>query len=106
MAPLTNCLRKGEFSSNARAQAAFDQIKGLMFQVTHQAQDWAVSSVKGVILLPFTVKSLTEAMKYLHTQCHLHPKHAKWVGYLQSFQFCLKHKPGIDNRVADALTRR
>jgi len=36
----------------------------------------------------------------------LNHKHAKWVEYLQSFMFVLKHIDGQANKVVDALSRR
>eukprot|EP00253_Pinus_taeda_P001495 PITA_01495 len=39
-------------------------------------------------------------------QQKLNHKHAKWVEYLQSFTFILKHISGQANKVADALRRR
>ncbi|XP_050217488.1 uncharacterized protein LOC126668325 [Mercurialis annua] len=47
-----------------------------------------------------------EALKHLHRQDKVSPRHATWVAYLQRFTFVVKHKAGVTNRVADALSRR
>jgi len=39
-------------------------------------------------------------------QHKLNQKHTKWVKYLQSFNFVLKHISGQANKVVDALSRR
>ena len=39
-------------------------------------------------------------------QHKLNHKHAKWVEYLQSFTFVLKHISGQANKLADALSRK
>ena len=36
----------------------------------------------------------------------LNRKHAKWVEYLQSFTFVIKHISGQANKVANVLSRR
>ena len=32
--------------------------------------------------------------------------HARWVSYIQRFDFLIKHQAGKENRVADALSRK
>ena len=59
-------------------------------------------------LLPkeFVLYSDHEALKYLRTQHKLSARHEKWVEFLQTFQFVLKHKSRLLNKVADSLGRR
>lgn len=57
-------------------------------------------------LLPqeFVTFSDHETLRYLSSQKKLNSRHAKWVKFLQEYIFVLKHKVGIKNMVADALS--
>ena len=45
-------------------------------------------------------------MKQINSQVSINRMHARWVAYIQHFHFTLKHKSGVTNKVADALSRR
>ena len=47
-----------------------------------------------------------EALQYLNSQGKLNQRHLKWVEFMQSYTFVLKHRSGMSNRVVDALSRR
>ena len=54
----------------------------------------------------FTLYSDHDALRFLHSQKKLNARHARWNEILQEFTFSLRHKPGRDNKVADALSCR
>jgi len=58
-------------------------------------------------LLPheFVVYSDHEALKHWNSQSNINPKHARWIEYISEYSFVLKHKSGVENKVADALSR-
>ena len=45
-----------------------------------------------------------DALKHLHSQDKVSAQHASWSAYLQQFTFVVKHKAGVTNRVANALS--
>ncbi|GJR81877.1 RNA-directed DNA polymerase [Tanacetum coccineum] len=54
----------------------------------------------------FVMFSDHEALKFINGQHKLKPSHAKWVQFIQAFQFVIRHKVGSNNQVADALSYR
>jgi hypothetical protein len=45
-------------------------------------------------------------LKHIRSQGKLNRRHAKWVEFIKSFPYVIKHKKGKENIIADALSRR
>jgi hypothetical protein len=45
-------------------------------------------------------------LKHIRGQAKLNKRHAKWVEFIETFPFIIKHKKGKENVIADALSRR
>jgi hypothetical protein len=54
----------------------------------------------------FVTHSDHESLKLIHSQGKLNRRHAKWVEFIESFPYVIKHKKGNENVIADALSRR
>ena len=54
----------------------------------------------------FDIHSDHESLKYIRSQSNLNRRHAKWVEFIESFSYIIKHKKGKDNIIVDALSRR
>ena len=47
-----------------------------------------------------------DSLKHLNSQSRLNAKHARWIDFLQQFDFTICHKFGKENKVVDALSRK
>ena len=54
----------------------------------------------------FVVKKDHQSLRYFLTQTKLFEKHFKWANLLSMFHFQIVYVPGVQNRAADALSRR
>jgi len=59
-------------------------------------------------LLPYelVLYSDHEALHYINSQKKLNHRHGRWVEYLQEYSFVLKYKSRMENKTANALSRR
>ncbi|GKC70945.1 putative nucleotidyltransferase, ribonuclease H [Tanacetum coccineum] len=47
-----------------------------------------------------------QIIRFRPTQDKVSHKHGRWLAFLEKFTFVVKHKTGVSNRAADALSRR
>jgi hypothetical protein len=53
----------------------------------------------------FVIHSDHESLKHIRGQAKLNKHHAKWVEFIETFRYIIKHKKGKENVIADALSR-
>lgn len=54
----------------------------------------------------FFIHSDHESLKHIKSQAKLNRRHAKWVEFIETFPYVIKHNKGKENVIADALSRR
>jgi hypothetical protein len=54
----------------------------------------------------FVIHSKHESLKHIHSHGKLNRRHAKWVEFIESFTYVIKHKKGKENAITDNLSRR
>ncbi|KAA0054242.1 reverse transcriptase [Cucumis melo var. makuwa] len=117
VAPLTDCLKKGNFKWTLQQQESFENIKKRLtsspilqlpdftspFEVAVDACGMGIGAVlsqKGHPIEYFSEKLSTSRQKSISRI------HARWISFLQRFDFVIKHQGGKENKVADALSRK
>jgi hypothetical protein len=53
----------------------------------------------------FVIHSDHESLKRIRGQAKLNKRHAKWVEFIETFPYIIKHKKGKEHVIADALSR-
>jgi hypothetical protein len=56
--------------------------------------------------VPFTIITDNSAVSAIQTQAKISPKQARWLSFMDEFNFTIVHRPGTENKVADAISRR
>lgn len=91
------------FSENLNAaRQKYSTYKKEFYAVVQALRHWR----HYLLSQEFVLLSDHEALRYLNSQKKLDPMCAKWVEFLQEYTFVLKHQAGVDNKVADALSRK
>ena len=86
--------------SNSRLQYSTYDVE--VYVVVQAIKHWR----HYLIHTDFILYSDHEALKHLRSQDKVTARHASWIAYLECFTFVVKHKSGLSNIVADALSRR
>ncbi|XP_057526371.1 uncharacterized protein LOC130805605 [Amaranthus tricolor] len=55
---------------------------------------------------PFVLHTDHESLKYINSQHKFSSRHARWVEFMQTFDFSARYKVGKTNIIADALSRK
>ena len=80
-------------------------------QSTYEQKLYAVyRSVKSwesyLIASNFVLFSNHQSLQHFKNQRHVNKMHARWVSYFEQFNFVIRHKSGVDNKVSDAFSRK
>ncbi|GJZ30242.1 putative reverse transcriptase domain-containing protein [Tanacetum coccineum] len=66
-------------------------------------QEWPTPTT---ITEEFVLFTDHDSLTHIRTQDKVSHKHGRWLVFLEKFTFVVKHKTGVSNRAADALSRR
>nr|GEZ19088.1 transposon Ty3-I Gag-Pol polyprotein [Tanacetum cinerariifolium] len=125
LAPITNCLKKGPFQWTKEAEESFKIIKEklttapvlslLNFDKVFELECDACETGIGAVLsqegrpVAFYSEKLNEARQKWSTyeqELHLNKIHTWWASFLEKFNYVIKHKSGVCNKVTDALSKK
>ncbi|TYK28181.1 polyprotein [Cucumis melo var. makuwa] len=131
-APLIQLLKKGGFKWNAEAAEAFEKLKKVMmslsvlalpcfdhpFEIETDASGYGIGVVLTQSKRPIAFYGHTLAMRDRERLVYerelmaivlarvVQSQYQKWVAKLLGYSFEVVYKPGLENKVADALSRK
>ncbi|WVZ90355.1 LOW QUALITY PROTEIN: hypothetical protein U9M48_036664, partial [Paspalum notatum var. saurae] len=114
-APLNELTKKGNAFNKLKdklTQAPLLQLPDFnkTFELESEASGIGMGGVLNMAALfvpkEFVIHSDHESLKHIRSQGKLNRRHAKWVEFIESFPYAIKHKKGKENVIADALSRR
>nr|GEX40567.1 putative reverse transcriptase domain-containing protein [Tanacetum cinerariifolium] len=132
MAPLTDCMKGKSFVWMKEVELAFQVIKeklttapilvlpdfSKVFELHTDASKVSIGRVISQVVQAvkhwchyllhkeFVLFTIHDSLRHIRTQDKVSHKHGRWLAFLEKFTFMVKHKPGVSNRAADALSRR
>ncbi|GJX18064.1 putative reverse transcriptase domain-containing protein [Tanacetum coccineum] len=77
-------------------------IGGVLSQVVQAVKHWC----HYLFHKDFVLFTDHDSLRDIITQDKVSHKHGHWLAFLEKFTFVVKHKTGVSNRAADALSRR
>ncbi|GJT96540.1 putative nucleotidyltransferase, ribonuclease H [Tanacetum coccineum] len=120
MAPITDCMKGKSFVWTEGAESSFQVIKekfttapilvlpdfSKVFKLHTDASKVAIGGVLSQGGRHFVLFTDHDSLRHIRTQDKVSHKHGRWLAFLEKFTFVVKHKTGVSNRAADALSRR
>lgn len=95
------------YSSNmSPAERNYDIHDKEMLAIVRALEEWR-AELEGLQLSErFDVLTDHQALQYFMTTKKLNARQARWAEFLSRFFFCIRYRPGKQNTLADAMTRR
>jgi len=59
-----------------------------------------------LIASDFVLFSDYQSLQHFKNQRYINKMHARWASYFEQFNFVIRHKSRVDNKVSDALSQR
>jgi deoxyuridine 5'-triphosphate nucleotidohydrolase len=88
------------FDSTQQKWSTYEQE---LFAVIYALKKWECYLKTSI---PFKIITDNHAVSYIKNQTTLTSKQFKWISFLEEFNCSIEHRPGVENKVADGLSRK
>src|SRR3954464_6257037 len=74
-----------------------------LFAIVYALRKWEHYVLSNI---PVTIVTDNNAVTHIQKQDKITPKQARWLSYMAMFNYTIAHRPGAENKVADAISRK